>query len=436
MTSKLRLKLLYVFFLAALCSAGTYMSIFLSKNLLLTKTEIGLLFSVTPFVEFFSSGLWTSLADKYNTHRIILLSCISCTTMFLIAIPTFGRIYGFAGLIIYYPIISLFSGGISPLVDNFTLGTLKKSGEQIEYGKQRLWGTISCGIIASVMGYLIDRTSIYIIFVGYMCSMSAFAICIYYINPIDFEMCRNDTVIALKDMASDDGISLPKNNSYLSTITFELLRNPRFMFFLFIVLSIAVAKAVAATYLFLYLSEYFKASGTLLGLSSMMGVSLEVVFFYFSKHIMALMGPKSMLIVGQLALIVRLGLYGFLGTSLNPWMALPIEMGILFALVWPAGVEITYNFAPKSLRATSLGIFSGVFNGLAYGIGSIIGGFIYSKFGPIKMFQATTLLSLFTLILYIVTEKLFVAEKEVVHLYTSLDVQNDASINLDEENDE
>ncbi|CAJ0745158.1 5940_t:CDS:2 [Entrophospora sp. SA101] len=173
-------------------------------------------------------------------------------------------------------------------------------------------------------------------------------------------------------------------------------------------LLIGISKASVAVYLFIYLSENFGASGAILGLSQVTSVSLEIVVFYYAKQLLDSVGPKYMMITGQLASIIRVGLYGFLSTQLKPWMALPIEMlqGALYSLVWTSGVEITINLAPKELQATYLGLCSGIFYCLASGIGSILGGLIYSGSSPERMFQCMTLLSIIALVLYISGEKI------------------------------
>jgi hypothetical protein len=44
----------------------------------------------------------------------------------MIGIPLIGKVTGFEGLLFSFLFYALFSGGISPLVDNFTLGKVKK----------------------------------------------------------------------------------------------------------------------------------------------------------------------------------------------------------------------------------------------------------------------------------------------------------------------
>ncbi|CAG8433680.1 10405_t:CDS:2 [Diversispora eburnea] len=393
--STLRLKFLYALLFAAACSAAPYMTIFLSRVLLIPTEEIGILFSVVPFAESLSATFWTAYADKNNAHRKTLLFCLMNAMMSMMIIPIFGSILKFEFVVLVFVVLSLFNGSIIPLVDNFTLGTLKMSGikSEYEYGKQRLWGTISCGIISSIMGILTDYISIFIIFVGYIFFMMGSLLFIYRINPSDFNT-NFDNTVSLEELninneenleslenfndvqeleIDDNRLLIDHQPSNFRIILTLLVGNPQFLYFLFIILLIAIVKAVAAAYLLLFLSEFFNASGTLLGLSQIMSVSLEVVFFYFSKNIMESIGPRNMIILGQVALLIRVGLYGFLGKILNPWMALPIELlqGVLYALIWPAGLKITRSISPKIYQATSIGIYSGVFGGLATGIGSI-----------------------------------------------------------------
>jgi len=140
-----------------------------------------------------------------------------------------------------------------------------------------------------------------------------------------------------------------------TSILSHLLGNPRFLFFLFITLLISIVKSVCSIYLFLYLSganfifiyylfiylfiyfnhlcllsilETFHASGTLMGLCSVMGISLEIICLNYAKELMELFGTRNMMILGQLALIIRVGLYGFLGKNMKSWLALPIELVI------------------------------------------------------------------------------------------------------------
>nr|CAG8503531.1 9581_t:CDS:2 [Entrophospora candida] len=260
--------------------------------------------SATPFMEFLSSGIWTALADKYNYHKKILLICSCSAASFIMSMPLIGQNFGFRGLFVLFLIYASFSGGIAPLIDNLSIGILKNQGKQSEYGRQRLWGTIACGVISSI-----------------------------------------DSLFNFNQQYDHQSIPLDD------------------------------------------LDDNYHYSKTILGLSQVTSVSLEIVVFYYAKQLLDSVGPKYMMITGQLASIIRL-------------------QGALYSLVWTSGVEITINLAPKELQATYLGLCSGIFYCLASGIGSIIGGLIYSGSSPERMFQCMTLLSIIALVLYISGEKI------------------------------
>ncbi|RIA80471.1 major facilitator superfamily domain-containing protein [Glomus cerebriforme] len=346
---RLRIKFLYIFFFAAVCSVFPYMPLFLSKALLIKKEQIGFLLSITPFVEFFSAAIWTFFADKFNAHRFVLLICIVFAASITSSIPLFGKVVGFEGLLFLFFFYALFNGGISPLVDNFTIGTLKKEGKQAEYGRQRLWGTLSCGVAASFSGLLIDLTDIHMIFISYLCMMGGLTGLIISTSTDDFNACRKDIKLLSSDnleldsIVNDDNTDVLMNSANIeesntkksnkdisfSNLLLRLLEDPRFLFFLFITLLVTIVKAVSAMYLLLYLSETFDASGTIMGFTVISGISLEIVCLNYTKKLMEFFGPRNMMIAGQLALIIRTGLYGFLGNNMKSWMALPIESVII-----------------------------------------------------------------------------------------------------------
>ncbi|CAG8728804.1 3210_t:CDS:2, partial [Funneliformis caledonium] len=401
------------------CSVFPYMPLFLSKVLLINEEQIGFLLSITPFVEFFSAGIWTFLADKFCAHKSILLTCISFATCTTISYPLTGKVIGFEGLLLSFLFCALFNGGIAPLIDNFTIATLKKDGKQVEYGRQLIY----CMPSVSAFGELC--LVVYLLrfqmgaFAGLIISTSTNNFNYYQKINQNIPLNNDDDLeldLFVKDNIIDNDTNteadLGTENSTKKSITIlnstsillQLLENPKFLFFLFITLLIAIVKSVCGIYLFLYLSETFHASGTLMGLCNFMGISLEIICFNYAKEFLKLLGPRNMIIVGQLALIIRVGLYGFLEKKMKSWMALPIELlqGVMYALIWTAGVEITSNFAPNSLQATYLGIYYGIFQ-LSSGIGAIIGAVIFSR-SPTLMFQIMTALAIFALILYIMGE--------------------------------
>ncbi|CAG8713264.1 1275_t:CDS:1, partial [Scutellospora calospora] len=73
-------KLLFITLCAGMGSVLPFLPIFYNTALVLTSTQIGIVFSIAPFISALSCPLWTGLADKFQAHRsIIFIIYISAT---------------------------------------------------------------------------------------------------------------------------------------------------------------------------------------------------------------------------------------------------------------------------------------------------------------------------------------------------------------------
>ncbi|CAG8444115.1 4446_t:CDS:10 [Acaulospora morrowiae] len=398
---------------AAYCAEGQYMAIFLSKILKISKPLVGILTSIDPFVEIASSGSWSVIADRSKAYRKIMVSCVILGTVAFGTIPVVGKFIGFPGLIASFFVYAIFKGGVTPLVDNMTLNILHRNGEPRAYGRQRLMGTISCGISTAILGFIIDKTSFYILFVDVGLFMSLFLIVILCINPGDFRMGHTAPVPLQPEGGNVERTAVEQirveeeSPDVLATDlpfmkAFRRLFSPSFIFFLFIIFLMTTIKQAASSFLFVYLSEYFHASTRLMGLSTFTGITLEVIFLFFAQPIMLFVGPKAMIVLGGLCSTLRVALYGFIGTKMSPWLSLPIEtlQGIEFALIKTSSLVIVSQLSQPQLRATAIGLLTSTRN-LGIGLGSIVGGVLYGIFGAIKMFQYLTWMGILTVALYI-----------------------------------
>ncbi|CAG8822455.1 10609_t:CDS:2, partial [Gigaspora margarita] len=146
-----------------------------------------------------------------------------------------------------------------------------------------------------------------------------------------------------------------------------------------------------------------KANATLMGLCTFVGVTLEILVFYYGKNILDFTFPEVIMIGGGIFTTLRASLYAFFGTSMNPWLSLPIELlqGLEFGLVKPASLEIVLQQSPPKLRATALGILAATEN-LSTALGQIVGGILYGLFGSVKMFLYSAWIGILAIIIYIV----------------------------------
>ncbi|CAG8771812.1 4950_t:CDS:2, partial [Cetraspora pellucida] len=374
--------------------------LFLSTVFLLPKSLIGILMSVIPFVGLISSPCWNILADRYDIHRKIMISCTLCTILAFLSLPLTGKYFGYSGLFISLTIYSIFNGGIGSLIDNLTINVLNRKGNSTEFGRQRLFGTISFGISIVMIGFIIDRLkTLYVMFFAFGIFMGLFLLVLFLTPARDFKVDHHEEpitedidLVQLGHTSNETSTQSVETNVMVTTPSpfmkeiLNLFTKPRLLLFLFVILLMHMIKTSMSTFLYVFLSEDLKADAKLLGLSTFVGITLEIIVFYFGKYILESTFPEVIIIAGGIMSTLRAALYAFFGLE--------------FGLVKPASLEIISQVSPSRLRATALGILAAI-ESLSTGLGQIVGGLLYGHFGAIKMFLYSTWIGIFAITIYI-----------------------------------
>ncbi|CAG8467901.1 1611_t:CDS:2, partial [Dentiscutata erythropus] len=390
-------------------------TLFLSTVFLLPKSLIGILLAVSPFVELVSSPCWSILADRRNTHRKIIISCTTCIIFVYSFLPFTGKLLGFGGLFINLVIYSLFNGGVSPLIDNLTINVLNHKGELAKFGRQRLFGTISCGVSVVVLGFIIDRlNSLYTMFFSFGFFMGLFLL-VLCLTPVgdfkadhheeqvtdDIEFGRTSNEIPTQIVDTNVIVTAPppliKADHHEKQVTddIDLVQFGRTSNEIptqivdtnvIVIAPPPLIKAdhheeqvtndidlvqfgrtsnetptqivdtnvivtapppfMKAIFRLIIEPQDLKADAKLLGLSTFVGVTVEMLAFYFGKYIMEYTFPEVIVVAGEIISTLRVVLYAFFGKRLE------------FALVKPASLEIMSQLSPPTLRATAIGILA------------------------------------------------------------------------------
>ncbi|CAG8545104.1 6367_t:CDS:2 [Dentiscutata erythropus] len=384
----IKLKLCF-FFRDGSYSSFNYLSLFLSTVFQLPKSLIGILLSVMPFMGFISSTCWSILADKWDIHRKIMILCITCIILLFWSFPFSGKYFGFCGLFINFVLYSIFDGGVGPLMDNLSINILNRNGDITEFGRQRLYGTLSYGLSGAILGFLVDRfDSLYAMFFVFGFFMGMFLLVLQFIPWRDFKIDHHDELITDNiDLDQFGGMSNESSTQIVDTKIIEttpppfmesflkLITKPRLLLFLFVLLSTRTTKMATSTFLYVFLAEDLKADATILGLSTFIGIILEIFVFYYGEYVLEFTFPEN--------------------------------QGFEYGLVKLASLEIITQVAPPRLRGTALGIFaaieslSTVFYVRLKGLGQIVGGLFYGNFGAVKMFLYSSWIGILSIIIYI-----------------------------------
>lgn len=74
--------------------------------------------------------------------------------------------------------------------------------------------------------------------------------------------------------------------------------------------------------------------------------------------------------------------------------------GVGFSLMWSAGALQADELAPTHLKSTAQGLLNMAYNGIGSGIGALVAGYIYEKWGSRAMWLTVAITCLFSIVLY------------------------------------
>ena len=151
---RFRLSLFYFVYFAMLGAYAPYFGLYLQR-LGFDPQQIGLLLGLVPIVRMLFPALWAWVADHHGNRRLLVKVTTVGATLACVAL-LFGTT--FSWLFVTLLVLNLFWCAALPLVEASTFGHLR--GRMGDYGRIRVWGSISFILVVAALGPLLDRTGI------------------------------------------------------------------------------------------------------------------------------------------------------------------------------------------------------------------------------------------------------------------------------------
>ena len=285
------------------------------------------------------------------------------------------------GLLLTITIMGSFcDGGVLMLIDNSIMEIIKKYGN-VDFGRQRLWGTIGFGISSLSTGTGVqltghDKPNYMIMFYIYLGS-----------NIILLMICQHLYKGDIRAESDNEGL----RPEILKGVICVLRQTESIMFFLTIIL-MGMAHGLLYSFIFWFITD-LNGSEITMGLSILVSSLMELIMYPISKElIMFVRGNMPAIAIGVLSYGLR-----FLGFSYltNAWYILIFQIFHMFGfgMFWVAAMCHTTDLAPQGMTATMLGILNGVHFGFAQGIATIAGGAIYRKYGGRLLYRSFAIIS-------------------------------------------
>ncbi len=357
-----RLSLFYIFFFI---NAGVYMPFWpvWLESRGMGPVEIGLLFAVGRFARVISSPLIAYGADRLGARRgpLLLLSGIS-TAIFLLYIFC-QSVWQFAAVA---AAVGMAWGTVMPLGDS--LAIVNTQTRKIDYGRVRLWGSVSFILAAFAGGKILESAPESAIFWVLLASFAAlFAVCTVLPDTrVEAEPVRMSGV-------------------------WRLFAHPLFALFMLCSALLQTSHLVVYNYGTLH----WRAAGVsdgMIGLLWATGVTAEVVLFAVGARFVSRMGPGRLFALAAVAGILRWTILAH-STALPVLFVVQTLHAFTFGAAHLAAMAFIANAIPARLSATAQSLHGSVALSVASGVTAPFLGYLYKDYGG-GAFHAMTLFSL------------------------------------------
>jgi PPP family 3-phenylpropionic acid transporter len=328
----------------------------------LTSDQIGLLLAVGFWIKPLANPLgsrWADLSGERRRPVVLLVICAGA------AFALYSQAEHFAVFLAIALLMQAFNSPVLPLADNVTMTAAAERG--IDYGRVRLWGSITFIGAAYGAGWLLEGRDA---------------------DVILWLVVGGFVLTALASAGLPD-IRFPRPEQRRRN-PFALLGHPVFAIFLLATGFNSAAHAV----LYGFGSLHWKSIGLSeaeIGVLWAVGVVAEIVLFALSRRLIGRIGPLALLLIGCASGLVRWTLTAWAETFW-PLLGLQVLHAFTFGAAHLGAMHFIQRAAPDGMSATAQGLFAAFGMGLFMGFGAIAAGQLYGVFGG-QAYLAMTALS-------------------------------------------
>ena len=357
-----------VFYFAVFLSAGLYLPFWpvWLESRGLGPVEIGLLYAIGRFTRILTNPLIAHVVDRRGDRRkpMVLLS-LGATVAFA-AYELCSEMWQFALVAV---VVGAMWGTINPLGDSLALVNARQG--RLNYGRVRLWGSISFILATLAGGQILDVWPESAIFWSLL---ATFAVV---------------TVVCL--ITPDTRVEALPVQSNVFRVFWRLMSEPRFA--LFILASALLQTSHLVVYIFGTL--HWRDAGIddfIIGVLWAEGVVAEIILFSFGAALTARFGAAGLLMMAAVAGVMRWPLLAF-STDLSVLFVAQALHGVTFGAAHLGAMAFLSRAIPPSLSATAQTLHGAVALGVASAVISPLLGGLYESWGG-GAFYIMTLFSL------------------------------------------
>ncbi len=323
--------------------------------------EIGVVLAVSSWMQVAAAPWVASRVDRRGERRKVLSILAAAAAL---GYALFDLTGGFVSILLVAGIVAAVFTPIMPLGDNLAMLAVARHG--IDYGRARLWGSISFMVAATAGGAAIADHSDRVLWL-IVAAVAATAVAGMLLPDLRTARQR-DRMGALR----------------------VLLADRRFIAFL------ATAGCLQGSHAMIYGfgTLHWQGAGlapAFVGLLWAESVVAEILFFAWGKHVLARLGPLGLLGAAAVAGLVRWPLTA-IGTDPTLLLLLQPLHALTFGAAHLGAMTYIARIVTPERSATAQSLHSAIAGGIAFGIAMPLAGILYGLFGGAG-FAAMTLFS-------------------------------------------
>lgn len=202
------------------------------------------------------------------------------------------------------------------VLDSISLELLKEEKEL--YGQVRLYASLSWGIFSAATGALVDEfRDPFVIFYTFIVFEVLFCYTVTLVTLPNSDNSKKEedlrpAYIPVKhdEVLHSDDAKIPLNSfiKKQESLLESFMNAKTFLFFISASL-IGLVFAIIGCYLFIYLRLTWKASQTMMGMTTPFSILGELFVFFYSPLLLKKLGTNIMIISAHAVLLIRLALY-------------------------------------------------------------------------------------------------------------------------------
>ena len=321
----------------------------------LSASDIGLLAGIAMLLRVITGPLIALASDRAGRRRTQIVLFTICLGG---SFSLFYFTYSFSGILLVTLLTTTLIAIIMPLIDTMTMAQYTE--RRVDYGRVRLWGSISFIGASAGGGWFLARAGSSII-LPLVLSGCAVAIIAAFLLP--------------RETTQPPGAPPQRANLRMAL---QLFRDRHFQLFVIAGSLLQASHSVYHTFGTLNWQR-LGIGGTVIGLLWAVGVIAEIILFALSPRVMARFGPASLLVLGGVAGVIRWTIVAF-----DPPLALLFPLQILhaftFGAVHLAAMHFINQAVPPHLAVTAQGVYAALSIGIVTGIVTYGSGFAYTMF--------------------------------------------------------